>query len=138
MAKIKVNIFETATTFEPVAKSFSISVSDWILENGKYVAIIQDIEFRVNSFADVFFDENCLEIVSNAKITAEIGDFTSIYYPTDIPNIYKLKFTAENLPTDTISGVYYLFEEESFMAKVRLNSCNTCTIITAEVANLLH
>ena len=115
MAKIKVNIFETATTFEPVSKIFSIPVSDWKLTNGKYIAVVSDAEIASKTFADVFFDEICLDVVDNAKITAEING-TGLY----------ITFTSENLPTDTISGVYYLFEEESFMAKVRLNTCNTC------------
>ena len=135
MAKIKVNVFATAGQNEPVGKNFSIAVSDWTLENGEYVATIQDSRLDLNKFADIFFDETCLETACDAKITAEIEEVD--------PNFVIIKFTGKNLPEDIISGVYYIFEEESFMSKVRTTPCCCCnggdgeiTLNGAEVNNV--
>ena len=143
MAKIKVNVFATSSDFEPVGKNFSIAVSDWILDGENYFAIVQDTRLNLNKFADVFFDKTCLDTVKDAKISAEIAEVTLRSGSDDMfvyTNVIAIKFTAENLPTDSISGVYYLFEEENYMAKVRLNPCGgnsgAVTLNGAEVNNV--
>lgn len=91
--------------------AFTISISDWNLTDGKYLAVISSSDLTADKYVEVFFNDSCSEIVSAAKISTEGETFEG-----------GISITAENLPTDSISGSYYIFKGDSFMSKARVNT----------------
>ena len=121
---------ESRFAVKPVVNDFTIPVSSWTLEDNKYIAVISSENLTADNYVEVFFDDSCSEIVSAANISTEGESFQG-----------GILITAKNVPTDTISGSYYIFKGDSFVMKARVNTGNStettfvgATSITSGVA----
>ena len=77
----------------PQDVSFTIPVSDWILDNEKYYADINISGLTANDTAEIYFDKASESVIANADLS-EVGETLS----------GKIRLYAENIPADSVSG----------------------------------